>query len=170
MNLIVIGNIKGFPSLLPRCTTLFYHFNIDYRLGLEEVEEKIIREPNYDLLKLYDRHPNWKFTIECEAEMMLKIYTDSEYGEIEELTNKLLERNQMKLMCVLHYSQLFYAYPQDVFEMNLKLANESLKALGILEKRSNCLLFQEGQYAPGLITALNSPHNSNVDTVLVSVQ
>ncbi|MHA1805181.1 MAG: hypothetical protein ACTSU4_11755, partial [Promethearchaeota archaeon] len=45
LNLIIVGSMGGVPSLLPRCTTLFYHFNIDYRLGLEEVEDRIIREP-----------------------------------------------------------------------------------------------------------------------------
>jgi len=170
LNLIIVGSMGGVPSLLPRCTTLFYHFNIDYRLGLEEVEDRIIREPYHELLKLYDRHPNWKFTIECQAEMMFKIYTNRDYEEIKDLTNKLLERNQMELMCALQFSQLFYAYPNDVFELNLKLANETLESLGLLNKRSNCILFQEGQYAPGLVTALNSPHAFNIDTVLVSVQ
>ncbi|MHA1723836.1 MAG: hypothetical protein ACTSXH_03210 [Promethearchaeota archaeon] len=170
LNLIIIGSMGSIPNLLPRCTTLFYHFNIDYRLGLEEVEDRIIREPYHEILKLYDKHPNWKFTIECQAEMMLKIYTTPDYEEIKDLTNKLLERNQMELMCALQFSQLFYAYPKDVFELNLKLANETLESLGLLDKRSNCILFQEGQYAPGLVTTLNSPHASNIDTVLVSVQ
>ncbi len=170
MSLSIIGAIGGFPSLLPRCTTCFYHFNIDYRLGLKDVEDRIIREPYHELLKVYDKHPNWAFTVECQAEMMLKIYTNPEYKEIEELTNKLLDRKQMELMCVLQFSQLYYAYPNDVFEINLKQANETLAALNILDKRSDCILFQEGQYAPGLVTALNSPYCANVNTVLASAQ
>lgn len=170
LSLIIIGGLISFPSLTPRCTTCFYHFNLDYRLGLEETEDRIIRESYHELLKLYERHPNWAFTIECQAELMLSIYKNPEYQEIEELTNKLLERKQMELMCVLQFSQLYYAYPADAFDLNLKHANETLKDLGLLQKRSNCILFQEGQYAPGLVKALNSPHTSNVDTVLVSLQ
>ena len=66
----------------PRCTTCFFHFNLDYRLGDEEVEDTIIREPYYKLLKMYENHPNWDFTIECQAEMIHKIYTKDKYDKI----------------------------------------------------------------------------------------
>ncbi len=170
ISLGIIGFLGHFIWIGPRCTTCFFHFNIDYRLGDKEVEDRIIREPYFRLLKLYEKHPNWDFTVECQAEMILQIYNNKEYEEIEKLTDKLLERNQMELMCVLQFSQLFYAYPSDVFELNLKHANETLKTAGILNKRSNCILFQEGQYAYGLGTLLNSPYAGNVDTVLVSAQ
>ncbi|MHA1150951.1 MAG: hypothetical protein ACTSR8_22245 [Promethearchaeota archaeon] len=153
----------------PRCTTNFFHFNIDYRLGKEEVEDTIIREPYYKLLKMYEKHPSWKFTVECQAAMIEKIFEDNNYKEIKDLTEKLLEREQMELICGLQYSQLFYAYPADVLEMNFDYATETLNEYGLLSKRSKCLLFQEGQFGYGLTTILNS-HGGNIDTVLVSTQ
>ena len=42
--------------------------------------------------------------------------------------------------------------------------------VGLLEKRSSAILFQEGQYAYGLNTLLNSVYASNIDTVLISAQ
>ncbi|GAG40961.1 unnamed protein product [marine sediment metagenome] len=96
ISLGIIGGL-GAPVLLgPRCTTNFFHFNIDYRLGVEEVEDTIIREPYYKMLRLYDKHPNWHFTIECQAEMIDQIYNNNEYKEIKNLTNKLLERKQLE--------------------------------------------------------------------------
>lgn len=154
----------------PRCTTCFFHFNIDYRLGKPEVEDTIIREPYYKLMLLYEKHPNWKFTVECQAEMMYKVYTNPEYAEIANLTTKLVNSGQMELICGLQFSQLFYAYPADVIELNLKHAKETLEDYGLLDKRSRCLLFQEGQYGYGLATALNSPYAENIDTVMVSTQ
>jgi len=173
INIIIIGIVGYLGSFLwfgPRCTTCFFHFNLDYRLGVEEVEERIIREPYYKLLKLYEKHPNWGFTVECQAEMILRIFNNSEYEEIKNLTIKLLNRKQMELLCALQYSELFYVYPADVFELNLRYANQTLKDLGLLEKRSNCILFQEGQYAYGLATLLNSAYADNIDTVLASAQ
>jgi len=152
-----------------RATTCYFHFNIDYRLGREDVEDTIIREPYYKLLKLYEKHPNWKFTVECQAAMIEKIYEDKDYKEIAKLTEKLVEREQMELICALQYSQLFYAYPEDVLEKNLNYAEETLDKHDLLDKRSNCLLFQEGQFGYGLATALKT-HTDDIDTVLISTQ
>ncbi|MFW9936329.1 MAG: hypothetical protein ACFFD5_01665 [Candidatus Thorarchaeota archaeon] len=173
INVLIIGIVGYFGSFIwfgPRCTTCFFHFNIDYRLGLVEVEDRIIREPYYKLLKLYEKHPNWDFTVECQAEMILRIFNNSEYEEIKNLTIKLLNRKQLELLCAVQYSELFYAYPADVFELNLIYANQTLADLGLLNQRSNCILFQEGQFAYGLATLLNSVYASNIDTVLVSAQ
>ncbi|MFX0175304.1 MAG: hypothetical protein ACFE85_03625 [Candidatus Hodarchaeota archaeon] len=170
INIGIIGYFGSFIWFGPRCTTCFFHFNIDYRLGVAEVEDRIIREPYYKLLRLYDKHPNWGFTVECQAEMILRIFNNSEYEEIKNLTIKLLNRKQLELLCALQYSQLFYVYPADVFELNLKYANQTLQNLGLLEQRSNCILFQEGQFAYGLATLLDSPYTGNIDTVLVSAQ
>jgi len=170
INVGIIGLLSSIIWIGPRCTTCFFHFNIDYRLGLADVEDRIIREPYYKLLQMYEKHPNWGFTVECQAEMLFKIFDKIEYEEIKNLTIKLIERNQMELMCALQFSQLFYMYPADVFELNLKYANMTLQNHGILQKRSNCILFQEGQFAYGLATLLNSPYAANIDTVLVSSQ
>ncbi|MFO8019994.1 MAG: hypothetical protein R6U96_15320 [Promethearchaeia archaeon] len=170
----VMGIFSRFFWIGPRCTTNYFHFNIDYRLGKTEVEDRIIKEPYHKLLQLYEKHPNWDFTVECQAEMIYKIYTNEAYSDIAELTDKLVKRDQMELICGLQFSQLFYSYPADVLELNLKYANETLKNMSsdvnLLEKRSNSLLFQEGQYGYGLATALNSQYAGNIDTVLVSAQ
>jgi hypothetical protein len=154
----------------PRATTNFFHFNLDYRLGNELAEDTIIKEPYYKLLGMYDKHPNWKFTVECQAEMIQKIYENSSYTHIAALTTKLVGRGQMELICGIQFSQLFHMYPADVLELNLKYANETLNTYGLLDKRSRALIFQEGQYGYGLATALNSPYAANIDTVLVSAQ
>lgn len=166
----ILGLFARFYYVGPRCTTNYFHFNIDYRLGNEEVEDRIIQEPYYKMLQMYERHPNWAFTIECQAEMMYRIYNEEEYEDIAELTTKLVERGQMELMCAIQFSQLFYAYPADVLELNLKYANETLDDCGLLDERSNCILFQEGQYGYGLGTSLNSPYAGNIDTSLISSQ
>ncbi len=170
ITLSVLSVLIRFYWIGPRCTTNFFHFNLDYRLGNERVEETIIKEPYHKLLLMYDKHPNWKFTIECQAEMIKKIYENSSYSDIAALTDKLVNRGQMELICGLQFSQLFHTYPADVLELNLKYANETLNAHGLLDKRSRCLIFQEGQYGYGLATGLNSQYAANIDTVLVSYQ
>jgi hypothetical protein len=166
----ILGIAIRFLWITPRVTTNFFHFNIDYRLGRAEIEDSIIKEPYYKLLKMYERHPNWDFTIELQAAMIEMIYNRTEYKEIAALTTKLVNLGQMELICALEYSQLYYAYPADVFELNLKYANQTLDKYGLLAKRSNAILFQEGQYAYGLGTLLNSAYASNIDTVLISAQ
>jgi len=173
IGIISLGILGYFIRLYwigPRCTTCFFHFNIDYRLGDEEVEDTIIREPYYKLLKMYERHPKWDFTIECQAAMIERIYENDEYEEIAELTDNLIERGQMELICGIQYSQLFYMYPADVLVLNLKYANQTLDEYGLLKKRSRALLFQEGQYGYGLATIMNNKWAGNIDTVLVSHQ
>ncbi len=154
----------------PRCTTNFYHFNIDYRLGSEDVEDTIIHEPYFKLLSMYEKHPKWKFTIECQAELIYRVFNEAQFSEIKELTVELLNRGQMELICGIQFSQLIYMYPADVFELNLEYANKTLEDAGILDKRSRCILFQEGQFSYGLATLLNSKWASNIDTVLASTQ
>ncbi|MFX1571862.1 MAG: hypothetical protein ACFFB0_03860 [Promethearchaeota archaeon] len=154
----------------PRCTTNFYHFNIDYRLGSEEVEETIIREPYFKLLSIYEKHPKWKFTIECQAELIYRVFNEVQFKEIKDLSLELINHGQMELICGIQFSQLIYMYPADVFELNLEYANKTLDAAGILDKRSRCILFQEGQFCYGLATLLNSKWTSNIDTVLASTQ
>lgn len=175
---IVIGIVSAAVLLFlgqlywiePRCTTCFFHFNIDYRLGNEEAGDIIITEPYYKLLKMYEKHENWKFTVECQAAMIEKIYSDKDYEDIADLTTELVEREQMELICALQYSELFYMYPEDVLSLNFEYANKTLEKYDLLDKRSNCLLFQEGQFGYGLVSLLNSPYAENVDTVLVSTQ
>ncbi len=171
---IVSVSILGYFSYLywlgPRCTTCFFHFNIDYRLGNEKASENIIEEPYTKLLQMYEKHPNWKFTIECQAAMIERIFEDKEYKEIAKLTVKLVERGQMELICGLQYSQLFYMYPADAIELNLKYAYNTLKEYDLLDYRSRCFLFQEGQYGYGIATAFNTRYADGMDTVLVSAQ
>ncbi len=170
INIGILSYLGSFVWIGPRCTTCFFHFNIDYRLGQEDTEDRIIREPYFKLLEMYEKHPNWAFTVECQAEMIFKIFNNTEYEHIKNLTLNLINREQMELQCALQFSELFYAYPADVFELNLRYANLTLDNFGLLDKRSNCILFQEGQFAYGLATLLNSPYASNIDTVLVSAQ
>jgi len=154
----------------PRCTTNFYHFNIDYRLGSEDVEDNIIREPYFKLLSMYEKHPKWKFTIECQAELIQRVFNETQFRDIKELTEKLINREQMELICGVQFNELFYMYPADVMELNLEYANKTLEYAGILNKRSRCILFQEGQFAYGLASLLNSKWVNNIDTVLASTQ
>lgn len=173
VGIISVGVLGMFARLWwmgPRCTTNFFHFNIDYRLGSKDVEDNIIQEPYYKLLNMYEKHPNWKFTVECQAEMIYKIFTNTSYAEIATLTTRLLEREQMELICGLQFSQLFYAYPADVLELNLQHAYHTLNQFDLLKYRSRCLLFQEGQYGYGLAKALGSSWAAPIDTVLVSTQ
>jgi hypothetical protein len=170
LNISILSYLVGLIWVGPRCTTCFFHFNIDYRLGRADIEDRIIREPYYKLLEMYEKHPNWLFTVECQAEMIFKIFNNSKYDYIRNLTLDLINCGQMELLCALQFDELFYAYPADVFELNLMYANLTLQNFGLLNKRSNCILFQEGQFAYGLATLMKSPYSSNIDTVLVSAQ
>ncbi len=171
---IVSVSILGYFGYLywlgPRCTTCFFHFNLDYRLGNEKASETIIEEPYYKLLEMYEKHPNWKFTIECQAAMIERIFEDKDYEDIADLTIKLVERGQMELICGLQYSQLFYMYPADAIELNLQYAYNTLDKYDLLDYRSRCFLFQEGQYGYGLATAFNTRYADGIDTILVSAQ
>jgi hypothetical protein len=73
--------------ITPRATTIFLHFNFQYRAGITEIENNIIEEPYYKMLQVFERHPNWNFTVEMQAAMIERMMeNETRFGDILELT------------------------------------------------------------------------------------
>jgi hypothetical protein len=155
----------------PTATTLFLHFNYQYRAGNVTISDNIIEEPYYKILKMFEKHPSWHFTVEFQARMIERIVEVAEYDpfydEILNLTRKLNHRGQMEIICGLYSSQLIHPYPQEVIEWDFKHAYKILKDANLT--RSRVFLGQEGQVDMGLAHVLDENWSSGIDTLLISM-
>lgn len=156
----------------PTATTLFLHFNYQYRAGNVTISDNIIEEPYYKMLKMFEKHPNWHFTVEFQARMIERIVEvakyDPFYEEILNLTRKLNHRGQMEIICGFYSSQLIHAYPQEVIEWDFKHAYKILNATNLT--RSRVFLGQEGQVDMGFANIFNENWSSGIDTLLISMR
>ncbi len=161
---------KGPLSLTsPQCTTMFLHYNLQYRAGDEEIENVILNESLREMIGMFDRHPNWKYSIEVQSyaiEKLLK-YPDL-FPDILTTLQRQINRGQLELICGVYSSQIINAYPGDPLLHSVRITKNILEEANLT--RSRVMLFQEGQYAPGLSYYLSQGDWEDVDTVIISEQ
>jgi hypothetical protein len=153
----------------PQVTTMFLHYNLQYRAGDYAVEQTILNESLREMVGMYERHPNWKYTIEIQAYAIERLLNEPEtFPGILEMMQKQNARGQMELICGVYSSQIINAYPADALNLSVYLTRTLLDQANLT--RSRAMLFQEGQYAPGLAHLLNTGDWEGVDTVIISEQ
>jgi hypothetical protein len=153
----------------PQCTTMYLHYNLQYRAGNEVVENTILNESLREMVGMFDRHPTWKYSIEIQSYAIERLLLEPEsFPGILEMLQRQINRNQLELICGVYSSQLINAYPGDVLAESIRITKDLLSLAELA--RSRVMLFQEGQYAPGLTHWLDQGDWEGVDTVLVSHQ
>ena len=145
--LAVAGGVGYLTFVQPKYSLTIYHFNVQYNAGDPVATERVLTNALYGLLKVYEKHPNWKFTIEIQGLAIEMLYEN--YTYIFNLLKELVDRGQCELI-VTHYSdQLWIAYPAEDLIRSIKLSREILNKVGL--KVADIAMFQEGQWSPGLV-------------------
>jgi hypothetical protein len=169
----ICGLFLGFNGhaalFYPKVTTMFLHYNLQYRAGNYEVERTILNESLREMVTMFDRHPTWKYTIEIQAYAVERLLNEPDaFPGILEMLQRQNGREQLELICGVYSSQILNAYPADALNLSVRLTKEILDEANLT--RSRAMLFQEGQYAPGLTHMLNTGNWEGTDTVIISEQ
>lgn len=161
----------GGPNAIfkPQVTTMFLHYNLQYRAGNITVENTILNESIREMVKIMDGHEKWKYTIEVQAYAIERLLNEpNQFPGILEMIQRQVNRQQLELICGVYSSQILNAYPGDPLIYSMSLTKQILSQANLT--RSRVILFQEGQYAPGLAYYLNQSDWSDIDTVILSGQ
>ncbi|MBD3351917.1 MAG: hypothetical protein GF364_10570 [Candidatus Lokiarchaeota archaeon] len=157
----------GFMGILvytfttPMVSTSYYHANVQFRAGTEESYYAIYRQSLEHILKMYDDHPNWIWTLECQGLLIDMAYKD--YPDIFEMIQQQNQRGQLELICPQYSHGLAVAYNYKDFAGSVeynKYLMEDVYNLTI----SNVIVLQEGQFLP----AFPLVKHLGFDTIAVS--
>ncbi|MFW9882631.1 MAG: hypothetical protein ACFFG0_56940, partial [Candidatus Thorarchaeota archaeon] len=140
--LLIIG---GFTWLIAnkKYACNLYHYNVQFVPGDTSAENNIINQSIRALLEMYERHPNWKFSIEISGiglELMATRFPD-----VLALFKKLnVDTQQLELILSPYSDMLSVAYPSTD---TLKAINLSrIKAQELNLTLSRVLFLQESQW------------------------
>ncbi len=142
-------------------TMALYHFNVQYVPGSTAIENRVIEESFYPLLKMYQRHSTWRCNIELSGYMLELLH--QRYPQILGLLKYLVSEGKIELI-VSHYSEQFLvAYPRIDMVKSIEISDALLDSLDLV--RSGLFFAQESQWTPGYAELLNS---YDYDTVVVA--
>ncbi|MHA1340954.1 MAG: hypothetical protein ACTSRZ_03145 [Promethearchaeota archaeon] len=146
--IICVAGVSGiviYSIATPMVSTSYYHANIQFRAGDEESYYAIMKESLEHILDMYDKHPNWIWTLECQGLLIDIAY--KEYPEIFEKIRRQNQRGQLELICPQYSHGLAVAYNYKDFAESIaynKYLMEDVYNLTI----SNVIVLQEGQWLP----------------------
>ncbi len=126
-------------------STSYYHANIQFRAGSEESYHDIITQSLVHIVEMYDRHPNWIWTLECQGLLIEFVY--HEYPELFEKMQKQNQRGQMELISPQYSHGLAVAYNYKDFVDSIKYNKYLLEETYNLTI-SDVIVLQEGQFLP----------------------
>lgn len=120
-----------------------YHYNVQFVPGDTISENNIINQSIRALIEMYERHPNWKFSIEISG-IGLELMADR-FPDVFSLFKKLnTETKQLELVLSPYSDMLSVAYPSID---TLKAINLSRTvAIGLNLTPSRVLFLQESQW------------------------
>jgi len=154
---IQVGSIAGHQKY----TMALYHYNVQYVPGSTAIENRVIEESFYPLLKMYQRHSTWRCNIELSGYMLELLH--QRYPHILDFLKFLVSEGKIELI-VSHYSeQLLVAYPRTDMAKSIEISDSLLDSLDLV--RSGLFFAQESQWTPGYAELLNA---YDYDTVVVS--
>lgn len=131
----VVVNEKYFCTL--------YHYNVQFVPGDTISENNIINQSIRALLQMYDRHPNWKFSIEISG-IGLEIMADR-FPDVLALFKKLnTETIQLELVLSPYSDMLSVAYPSTDTMKAINLSRTTAIELNLTPSR--VLFLQESQW------------------------
>ncbi|MHA1730451.1 MAG: hypothetical protein ACTSU5_00825 [Promethearchaeota archaeon] len=153
----------------PQCTTMYLHYNLQYRAGKIDVENTILNESLRAMVTMMDRHPNWHYSIECQAYAIERLLREPEhFPGILEMLQRQNQRGQLEILCGVYSSQIVAAFPRYALDLSYNITADILQEAGL--KQSRALVHQEGQVTEGLAYALGNNPRTNIDTIIVSKQ
>ena len=129
----------------PLLSTSYYHANIQFRAGNEESYHDITTQSLVHIVEMYDRHPNWIWTLECQGLLIEFVY--EEYPELFEKMQKQNQRGQMELISPQYSHGLAVAYNYKDFADSIKYNKYLLESIYNFTI-SDVIVLQEGQFLP----------------------
>nr|MDO8084308.1 hypothetical protein [Candidatus Sigynarchaeum springense] len=161
----IVGAIVINHYTTPIISTSNYHFNVQYRVGNREAMNGVVNNSLIPILLMYDRHPTWRANIEFQGQMLEHMeYLDNEafnnrttlHGNINSsisLLRKLVNAGRVSLILVQYSSALALAYPYLPWYKSINYTQYLVQKHGI-NRVSNAMLLQEGQFFLGAVRAL----------------
>jgi hypothetical protein len=161
----IIGGIFIDNTTRPIISTANYHFNLQYRAGMEGPMNGVVNNSLIPILLMYQRHPTWKANIEFQGQMlewmdhMDHMAANGTYKLHDNIPSALallrdvVNRGQVQLILMQYSSALAVAYPYLPWYKSLNYTQELLHRYNIT-RVSRCVMLQEGQFFFGLSRAM----------------
>jgi len=138
---------------MPKYITSVYHFNAEYRAGVPKDEDTIIGLAVPALVEMYEKHPDWHYTLEFQGFAVERMQSLNATGFMM-LRNQVI-RGQCELISPLFSYQLVVAHPYNSTVRSALYNRALLEDLGFTTF-SESIFFQESQTLPGF-GMLNNP-------------
>ncbi|MBD3353333.1 MAG: hypothetical protein GF364_17765 [Candidatus Lokiarchaeota archaeon] len=145
--IVVVGGLGGlltYKATKPTVSTIYYHYNLQYRCGdgtsYEDISFAVI-----NIVWMYGNHTNWNYSIECQF-MLLEYINDNHadwFADIKEQN----ERGQLELITPQYSDGWHVPYPLKDFYESVNYTQHRMAELGLTA--SNLIVLQEGQWLPG---------------------
>jgi hypothetical protein len=137
----------------PLVSTSYYHANIQFRAGNEDSYDEIFLNSLSHIVDMYNRHPNWKWTLECQGLLIQMSF--ERYPDIFSQMQVMNQRGQMELICPQYSHGLAVAYPYKDFAETIQYNKWLIEDVYNFTV-SKVIVLQEGQWLPAfpLLNAL----------------
>lgn len=146
-SIIVLGGLGGltvYKWTQPTVSTIYYHYNIQYRCGDVSTYDHIC-EAVGNIVSLYEDHPTWNYTIECQFMLLewMHDYFPSNFSQIQDQN----QRGQLELITPQYSNQWHVPYPVKEFKESVNYTRTRMLEWGLTPSR--LIVIQEGQWLPG---------------------
>nr|MDO8111704.1 hypothetical protein [Candidatus Sigynarchaeota archaeon] len=161
----IVGAITIDNFFRPIISTSNYHFNLQYRAGMEGPMNGVVNNSLVPILQMYDAHPTWKANIEFQGqvlEWMEHMDQSAANGTYKlhdnitstlELLQRVVNRGQVQLILMQYSDALAVAYPYLPWYKSINYTQELLLKYNIT-RVSRAIMLQEGQFFFGLSRAM----------------
>ncbi|MHA1720142.1 MAG: hypothetical protein ACTSXK_11515 [Promethearchaeota archaeon] len=140
-----IGGFLLYTYKKPLLSTSYYHANIQFRAGKEETYDQVFRNSLEHIVDMYDKHPSWKWTLECQGLLLDMAYQN--YTDIFQKIQNQNTRGQLEIISPQYSDALVLAYPYKDFAESIEYNHHLLTEILNLTI-SNVMVLQEGQWLP----------------------
>jgi hypothetical protein len=129
----------------PMISTSYYHYNLQYRAGNEDVYAQIVENSLQHVVYMYGNHSSWNYTIETQF-MMIEYVHDNYLGLYDEIKRQNLA-GQLELIVVQFSDSFQVPYTLKNFKESINYTTVRMEEYGL--RQSKLILLQEGQWLPG---------------------
>jgi len=128
----------------PMISTSYYHYNLQYRAGNEDVYPQIVENSLQHVVYMYGNHSTWNYTMEFQF-MLIEYVYDNYPGLYNEIKRQNLA-GQLELIVVQFSDSFQVPYPVKNFKESINYTTTRMEEYGL--HQSKLILLQEGQWIP----------------------
>jgi len=138
------GGIGIYLSSTPKASTVYYHFNIQYKMGDESTYDEIIMSMTH-VMYMYDNHTNWNYTLETQFRTIEYMYEN--FPASFDLLQKHNQNGQLELIVPQYGHGWHLPYPEKDFRESINYTLARMNEWNL--SRSGICVLQEGHWMPG---------------------